>query len=249
MKPGLETLRTLPLLADLPVKDLAALDQSADLVRFGPDETLFETGDLLGELNYLLVGQIGATGPQSAADNTLVDILLPVRPLCLPAVLPGLPAPFGAYTLTAGRLITLPANRLLEMIRSSPGLARSFLDGALEEAHEQTQDICSLKLQSSPQRLAAYLLGLIKDPNESPSRIVLPFEKRRLAAKIGCKEENLSRAFAALRQIGVVTQRSVVIARDIPALRAFANASGWRKASTRPYPARSVVRGVARTSL
>ena len=53
MKPGLETLRSLPLFADLPVKDLAALDHSADLVRFGPDETLFQAGDLLGELNYL----------------------------------------------------------------------------------------------------------------------------------------------------------------------------------------------------
>jgi CRP-like cAMP-binding protein len=231
MKPGLEALRSLPLLADLPAKDLAALDHSADLVRFGPDETLFEAGNQLSELNYLLIGQIGATGPQSADDNTLVDILLPVRPLCLPAVLLGLPAPVGAYTLTAGRLITLPAYRLQEMIRSNPGLARSFLDGALQEAHEQAQDIRSLKLQSSPQRLAAYLLGLIKDPNESPARFVLPFEKRRLAAKIGCKEENLSRAFAALRKMGVVTQRSTVIARDVPALRAFAQASGRRPIS------------------
>ena len=48
MKPGLETLRSLPLLADLPAKDLAALHHSADLVRFGPDETLFEAGALLG---------------------------------------------------------------------------------------------------------------------------------------------------------------------------------------------------------
>lgn len=235
MKPGLETLRSLPLLAGLPVKYLAALDHSADLVRFGPDETLFQAGDLLGELSYLLIGQIGAMGPQSTDDSTLVDVMLPVRPLCLPSVLLGLPAPVGAYTLTAGRLITLPAYRLREMIRSSPGLARSFLDSALQEAHEQAQDIRSLKLQSSSQRLAAYLFGLIKDPNESPARIVLPFEKRRLAAKIGCKQENLSRAFAALRQIGVVTQGSVVIARDVPALRLFADASGWQKTNARSY--------------
>jgi CRP/FNR family transcriptional activator FtrB len=75
------------------------------------------------------------------------------------------------------------------------------------------------------------LAGLIKDPNESPARIVLPFEKRRLAAKVGCSEENLSRAFSALRPFGVVTERSVVIACDVPALRAFASASGWRKTS------------------
>ena len=256
MKPGLETLRSLPLLADLPVKDLAALDHSADLVRFGPDETLFQAGDLLGELNYLLIGQIGAMAPGSTGNDTFVDIILPIRPVCLPAALLGLPAPVGAYTLTSGRLITFPADRLREMIHRGPGLARSFLDGALREAQEQAQDIRSLKLQSSPQRLAAYLLGLITDPNETPARIVLPLEKQRLAAKIGCAEENLTRAFAALRSIGVVTERSVVIARDVPALRAFASASGWRKiipdvtrSARKPAVGGGVVRGRGRPRL
>src|SRR3954447_18194170 len=104
MKPGLENLRSLPLLADLPEKDLKALDDCADLVRFGPDETLFEAGDQLSELNYLLVGRIGATDPRSK-DGSFVDLMLPIRPLCLPEVLLGLPAPVGAYTLPAGRLI------------------------------------------------------------------------------------------------------------------------------------------------
>jgi len=202
-------------------------------------------GDQLSELNYLLVGRIGATDPRSK-DGSFVDLMLPIRPLCLPAVLLGLPAPVGAYTLTAGRLITLPADRLREMIHSNPRLARPFLDGALRESHEQALDIRSLKLQSSSQRLAAYLCGLITDPNESPARIVLPFDRLQLAAKIGCAEENVTRGFAALRRIGVVTERSVVIARDVPALRAFANATGWRKTRART-PARSgVVRGVGR---
>jgi CRP-like cAMP-binding protein len=119
--------------------------------------------------------------------------------------------------------------KLRQSVEGRAGLARSFLGGALREAQEQAQDIRSLKLQSSPQRLAAYLLGLITDPNESPARIVLPFERRLLAAKVGCAEENVTRAFAALRSIGVVTERSVVIARDVPALKAFASASGWRR--------------------
>jgi CRP/FNR family transcriptional regulator, transcriptional activator FtrB len=140
--------------------------------------------------------------------------------------------------------------KLRQSVEGRAGLARSFLGGALREAQEQAQDIRSLKLQSSPQRLAAYLLGLITDPNESPARIVLPFEKRRLAARVGCAEENLARAFAALRSIGVVTERSVVIARDVPALRAFASASGWRRIIPRKHAVRGgVVRGVGRPRL
>jgi CRP/FNR family transcriptional activator FtrB len=233
MKPGVQALQSLPLLADLSERDLAALDQSADLVRFGPDETLFQAGDQLSELNYLLAGQIGATCPEAEDNNPFADILLPVRPLCLPAVLLGLPTPAGAYTLSAGRLITLPAHRLQEMARRNAGLARSFLDHALQETHQQALEIRSLKLQSSPQRLAAYLIGLIDDPEATPARFVLPIHKEHLAAKIGCSKENLSRAFVTLRGLGVVTQLRTVIAHDVPALRAFAIASGWRKKRAR----------------
>ncbi len=58
-----------------------------------------------------------------------------------------------------------------------------------------------MKLRSSVQRLAAFLLGLVEDPEMNPARFVLPYEKRFLAARIGCTQENLSRAFAALRRL------------------------------------------------
>jgi hypothetical protein len=87
---------------------------------------------------------------------------------------------------------------------------------------EMKREICQLKLQSSAQRLAEFLLGLINDPAETPARFVLPFEKQFLAGKIGCSQENLSRAFATLRKLGVETQRGVVVLKDVPALRRFA---------------------------
>jgi CRP/FNR family transcriptional activator FtrB len=79
-----------------------------------------------------------------------------------------------------------------------------------------------MKLRSSAQRLAAFLLGLVNDPTVSPARFVLPYEKRYLAAKIGCTQENLSRAFAVLRHHGVDSRQGVVVLRDVAGLRAFA---------------------------
>jgi hypothetical protein len=76
--------------------------------------------------------------------------------------------------------------------------------------------------------LAAYLLGRVNESELSPARFVLPFEKRMLAARIGCSQENLSRAFAALRRIGVETQRGAVLIRDLPALRAFTSVDAPR---------------------
>ena len=55
-----------------------------------------------------------------------------------------------------------------------------------------------------------------------PARFVLPYEKRFLAAKIGCTQENLSRAFAALRLVGVESLRGAVVISDVVALWTFA---------------------------
>lgn len=222
MKPGIDALQALPLLGGFPTDRLASLNETADLARIGPDETLFRPGDLLTELNFLAAGQIGATRLHRDGQLALVDVLLPPGPLCLPAAWLGLPAPIGAQTLTSVRLIVLPVRDLRAIIDTEPALALPFLNFALFEAHELARDIGDLKLRSSAQRLARYLLDLSRHTQLAPARFVLPFEKRLLAAKIGCSQENLSRAFAALRRLGVETQATVVVLRDVPALRAFA---------------------------
>jgi CRP/FNR family transcriptional activator FtrB len=207
---------------------MAELRETADLVFCAPNQAVFPAGERLSELYCLLSGTIGVVRPRTEGKDDLMDVLLPVRPLCLPAVLLDLPTPIGAYSLTAGRLVTLPAGRLREMISGDPRLAQPFFDYALREAHEQALENRNLKSRSAAQRLADYLLGLIEDPEEKPARFVLPFAKELIAAKIGCTKEHLSRAFATLQGIGVQTQQGVVVVHDVPALRTLSDASGRR---------------------
>jgi len=135
----------------------------------------------------------------------------------------GTASPTGVRTITSARIIVLPAAELRATIRAKPALALPFLDHALAGMRVQTLDLCTMKLRSSVQRLAGVLLGLVKDPEISPARFVLPYEKRFLAAKIGCTKEYLSRAFAALHPHGVEMQQGVIVLRDVPGLRAFAD--------------------------
>jgi CRP-like cAMP-binding protein len=227
LKPDEEALRSLPLLQAFPGYLLAALKRGAKLVRFGPDEQIFQAGEPLSELHYLLSGAIGATRPRvQGKKEDVVDILLPVQPLCLPAALLGLPAPIGVRSRTAGHLISLSASQLRKMMSRDPALAQPFFDYALREAHEQASQNYDLRLRSTPQRLADFLFGLIEDPAEKPARFVLPFEKGLIAMRVGCTQANLSRAFAKLRRIGVQTRRGVVIVHDVSALKTVAYASG-----------------------
>jgi CRP/FNR family transcriptional activator FtrB len=223
VRPGLEVIAGLPLFASFRTAQIGDLNELADLARVGPDEVIFREGDRLEGLHILLTGFVTETHAHHDGD-AFTDVISPVGPIGFASAMLGAASPTGARTITSARLIVIPAAELRAMIREEPELAMPFLDHALASMREQAVELCQMKLRSSVQRLAAFLLGLVEDPEMNPARFVLPYEKRFLAARIGCTQENLSRAFAALRRLGVETQRGIVVLRDLPALRAFAGA-------------------------
>ena len=221
MRPGLGVIAGLPLFASFRAPQIGALNELADLARVGPDEALFREGDRLEGLHILLTGFVSETHAHHDGD-AFTDVISPIGLIGFASAMLGVASPTGARTITSARLIVIPAAELRAMIRAAPELGLPFLDHALAGMRQQTLELCHMKLLSSVQRLAGFLLGLVEDPAMNPARFVLPYEKRFLAARIGCSQENLSRAFAALRRLGVETQRGIVVLRDVPALRAFA---------------------------
>ena len=82
--------------------------------------------------------------------------------------------------------------------------------------------IRDFKLRTIAQRLGCYLLTLTPNPPPPNAKVWLPFGRGLLIARLGCRQESLSRAFAALRSVGVETRGSYVALRDIPGLAAYA---------------------------
>jgi len=226
LEPDREALRALPLLRGFPDRRLAVLQKTARLVHFGSDEVVFRADEPLDELHYLLDGQIGATRPRLGNEEDVVDVLLPVRPLCLPEVLIGLPAPIGARTLTSARLITLSASRFREMIGSDPRLMRPVFDAMARDAHDLAVQHYVGKMRSIVQRLAGYLFSLIKDPEEKPARFIIPYDTETLAARFGCTTSGITNSFDSLRTIGVEKRNRAVVVQDAAALQVFASSSG-----------------------
>jgi CRP-like cAMP-binding protein len=226
LEPDLQALRSLPLLRALPNRPLAALQKTARIVHFGSGEVMFRANEPLDELHFLMRGEVAATRPRLEDKEDIVDVLLPVRPLCLPAVLLGLTAPIGARTLTAGHLIALPASQLREMIASDPRLMRSVFDDVVRDAHELAVEHYIVKMRSIVQRLAGYLFNLIEDPDEKPARFILPYKTELLAARFGATLSGVANAFDSLRTIGVQKQNRAVVVQDAAALKVFANSPG-----------------------
>jgi len=221
MRPGIEQLRELTLFADLDEDQLSAINEVADLARIGPQEVLFRQGDRLSELTVLTAGFVAET-VVTRATETVMGVISAPHPIALSATVLGMPSTTGARTITSVRLILVPTGTIRDLLLTKHTFCRGFLDQALLALHSLSDDIVRLKLCSAARRLAMFLLELVSDPNEKPARFVLPFEKRFLAGKIGCSHENLSRAFAALRPLGVETQRGVVVVQDLARLREFA---------------------------
>lgn len=222
MRPGVSTLRDLALFAAFDDALLARLNDLADLARVGPGEVLFDEGQPPDQLFILQAGCVTTSRRASQGGEILTDVVTPVRLLAFATVLLGMPAETAAKTVTSSRLIIVPAMELRSIIAEQPRLGLAFLDYALVEARALASERAQLKTRSSAQRLAEYLADLVEDPRQSPARFILPYEKRFLAGKIGCSQENLSRAFAALRQHGVQSHQGVVVVRDVMALRRFA---------------------------
>jgi CRP-like cAMP-binding protein len=235
MRPGIEALRGIPLFADCTDEVLERLNDIADLARLGPDEPLFREGDRLEELNVLISGYAITTCLQPNGDDIAADVVAPIRPIALPAALRGGLAPFGARTATVARVIVIAAPALRTMIQRVWALRSAFLDHALDDLQELTLENYRLKLHTTAQRLAHYLVSLIKEPDVDPARLVLPYEKRLLAAKLGCTKESLSRIFDTLSPIGVTTRNTSVVVRSVSALREYAEARR-RPDATRRWP-------------
>ena len=97
-----------------------------------------------------------------------------------------------------------------------------MLRAEAQDFHSRVLQVCDLKLRTTAQRLGHYLLELAPDKSSKTVTMRLPFDKRLLAARLGCRQENLSRAFATLRDLGVETRGSRVVLNDIPRLRDYA---------------------------
>jgi CRP/FNR family transcriptional activator FtrB len=99
-------------------------------------------------------------------------------------------------------------------------MAMTMLVSIMNAYRSLVRQITYLKSRSVAQRLGCYLLVLADE--QGGSEIILPFEKRLLASRLGSTPESLSRAFSVLRSCGVSTAGRKVSLANVPALAAYA---------------------------
>jgi CRP/FNR family transcriptional activator FtrB len=200
---------------------LAELDAIADQRDVPEGQELCRQGALPEALHILLDGQVALSGTAPDGTSAVVEVVRPVGHFVLAAVLTELPYLMTGHSTMPSRLLLIEAAALRELLTREAALTRAMLLAEAQDFRAMVRQVRDLKLRSAAQRLGCYLLALATDPRANMAEFRLPFDKGLLAARLGCRQENLSRAFAALRTAGVETHGSRIILHDMARLRAF----------------------------
>jgi len=218
----MEALRSTPLLSNLDSKTLLRLAGFSRLLRVSDGTLLCEEGEPADELLIVLEGQVAVLAQAANGTSAVVEVLDAGSSIGLSSVLAALPRLMTARAVRSARLLSIDAQGLQELIAQEPTLVTALLRAEAEDFKALVQQVCDLKLRTTAQRLAVYLLSLSPEKTGNTTALRLPFDKRLLAARLGCRQENLSRAFATLRNLGVETHGARVILHDIARLRDYA---------------------------
>jgi CRP/FNR family transcriptional activator FtrB len=174
----------------------------------------------------LLDGRVSLTGTAADTSSTVIDILGPSSSFILANVLTDEPYQMGAEAISGSLLVRIAAEPMRHVVASQPAAAMAMMRAMSAELSNMTRQVVDLKVRVATQRLGTYLLSLVGEPAASQADFRLPVTKGLLASWLGCRAENLSRAFMMLRAFGVETHGSRVVLHDIARLRAYAGASG-----------------------
>ena len=218
----IQALRSTPLLRDLDDRVMHRL-AGISKIQFVPEGTeLCRQGEPAHQLFIVMDGQLA--GSSTAANNTtaVVEVIRAGQTLGLSTLLARLPRLLSVHAITPCHLLSIDAPGLLKLVSEETSLVTALLRAEANEFRALVRQVCDLKLRTTAQRLGCYLLALSTEKQANATALRLPFDKRLLAARLGCRQENLSRAFAALRSFGVETHGARVILHDIACLREYA---------------------------
>jgi CRP/FNR family transcriptional activator FtrB len=215
-----EELRRLPLFAGVAGASFSSLVRAGYLQTFPAGVQLISQGDPADFLHIVVEGAVELSA-EWEGDQATMAILRPMSTFVLAATITDRPYLLSARTLGKTRIVLLPSEDVRDAFARDPGFAAAVLAELADCYRSAVRHTKELKLRSGLERLANHLLRQMWRHGGAPV-FELDVEKRTLAAYLGMKPENLSRAFAGLRRYGVEVDGSMVRLADVPALEKLA---------------------------
>lgn len=216
-------IRQLPLFGAMEDAHFDRLMHAAYVQNFPPQIDLIEEGDPSDFLHVLVSGSVEYYSTWSERETVMATVH-PITTFILAATIRDAPYLMSVRTLKKSRVVLLPSKNVRDVFALDAGFARAIVMDLANSYRAVVRHAKDLKLRTSLERLANYLLRVRAREGGADSFVLLS-EKRRLASFLGMTPENLSRAFKGLQAHGVTVEGSRVTIRDAVALVAFARPS------------------------
>lgn len=213
-------IRKLPLFAGMRDESFETLFRGAYVQNFPPQIDLIHEGDPADFLHVIVEGSVELFATWNGRETTMASVH-PVSTFILAATIKNGPYLMSARTLEKSRVILLPSKDVRDIFEADPKFAQAIVVELAQCYRAVVKSSKNLKLRTSIERLANYLLRQRRIQGENPS-FQLYVEKRKLASYLGMTAENLSRAFKTLREYGVLVDGAQVRIDDITDLTLFA---------------------------
>ncbi|MEJ5022564.1 cyclic nucleotide-binding domain-containing protein [Ochrobactrum vermis] len=201
-------LKNQPLFADMADATFERIMRPSFVQSFPPRMTLIKEDEPADFLFAILDGLV-LMSAKSDDGETALEILRADDIFILAAVLNDDVCLQTAQTLTATRVLMVPSSLVREMMSEDLGFMRALVFETARAYRRLVKELKTQKLRSSVQRLANWI---VKESllNNGTDVVMIPYEKRTLAAYLGMTPENLSRSFAALVPYGISVHASAI---------------------------------------
>lgn len=213
-------IRSLHLFSDMEEENFRALMRGAYVQNFPPRIELITEGDPSDFLHVVVAGSVELFSRWNDRETSMSTVW-PISTFILAATVKNAPYLMSARTIEKSRLVLIPSQDVRSVFDIDAKFARATVTELAQCYRSVIKSQKDLKLRTSLERLANYLLRQQKSEGGG-AEFELGFEKRRLASLLGMTPENLSRAFRGLQGYGVVVNGSWIKITDQDDLERFA---------------------------
>jgi CRP-like cAMP-binding protein len=205
-------LRQFGLFGGLPSSDLKRLACAVAFRSMERGEVVIDYGGSVNEIHCVLSGMVKLLVRSGRRKERIFELAGSGSTFGEGLVFSGQPSPGRVVAIEDGRLLTVPAHALAELLKRSPGFALRLLRRVSQRMGRLLAELESDTAQSSAQRIVGWLVAQI-DPAAAEPRIRLEVSKATLAALLNTTPETFSRVLQHLRRQGVVrvARREIVV--------------------------------------
>jgi CRP-like cAMP-binding protein len=216
-------LRAAPLLQGLGEDALRLLLAGASVHTLPQGAALFVQDEPAERFFLLLDGWMKLYRLSEDGTEAIVGVIAPGETFAEAASFANAVYPVCADAVAPSRLVSLPMAAFERAIAADGTIALRMLGSLSRRLRRLVGQIEHLQVRSAPQRLGAFLVGLCPAAHGA-TELTLPLPKALIAQRLGMRPETFSRAFLALRPVGVERRGARITIVDVAALARFAGA-------------------------